>query len=86
MIAGGIGSLVDDGIPNVLCLQPFGCIANHVTAKGVEKRLRQHYPELNLLMLDNDAGVSEVNYFNRMHFFINQAKVSNELARVEANR
>ena len=73
MIAGGIGGLVEDGISNVLCLQPFGCIANHVTAKGVEKRLRQHYPQLNLLMLDNDAGVSEVNYFNRMHFFINQA-------------
>ncbi len=85
MIAGSIGTYMEDGISNVLCLQPFGCIANHVTAKGVEKRLRQHYPQLNLLMLDNDAGVSEVNYFNRMHFFINQAYASQKLAQVEAN-
>jgi predicted nucleotide-binding protein (sugar kinase/HSP70/actin superfamily) len=85
MIAGSIGTYMEDGVTNVLCLQPFGCIANHVTAKGVEKRLRQHYPQLNLLMLDNDAGVSEVNYFNRMHFFINQAYASQKLAQVEAN-
>jgi predicted CoA-substrate-specific enzyme activase len=85
MIAGGIGTLVEDGVPNVLCLQPFGCIANHVTAKGVEKRLRQHYPQLNLLLLDNDAGVSEVNYFNRMHFFINQAKAAQTLDQVEVS-
>jgi predicted CoA-substrate-specific enzyme activase len=74
MIAGEIASFMKDGINNVLCLQPFGCIANHVIAKGVEKRMKELYPQLNLLFLDADAGVSEVNFFNRMHFFINQAK------------
>jgi predicted CoA-substrate-specific enzyme activase len=74
LIAGEIASFVKDGITNVLCLQPFGCIANHVIAKGVQKRLQQVYPNLNLLFLDADAGVSEVNFFNRMHFFIDQAK------------
>ena len=59
---------------NVLCLQPFGCIANHVIAKGVQKRLQEKYPQLNLLFLDADAGVSEVNFFNRMHFFVNHAR------------
>jgi predicted nucleotide-binding protein (sugar kinase/HSP70/actin superfamily) len=74
LIAGEIGSFVKDGINNVLCLQPFGCIANHVIAKGVEKRMKELYPQLNLLFLDADAGVSEVNFFNRMHFFINHAR------------
>jgi len=74
MIAGEIASFMKDGIHNVLCLQPFGCIANHVIAKGMEKRMKKLYPQLNLLFLDTDAGVSEVNFFNRMHFFINQAK------------
>ena len=74
LIAGEIASFVKDGINNVLCLQPFGCIANHVVAKGVEKRMKELYPQLNLLFLDADAGVSEVNFFNRMHFFINHAK------------
>jgi predicted nucleotide-binding protein (sugar kinase/HSP70/actin superfamily) len=76
LIAGEIASYVRDGVNNVLCLQPFGCIANHVIAKGVEKRMRELYPQLNLLFLDADAGVSEVNFFNRMHFFINHAKTS----------
>jgi len=74
LIAGEIASFVRDGINNILCLQPFGCIANHVIAKGVQKRMKELYPQLNLLFLDADAGVSEVNFFNRMHFFINQAK------------
>jgi predicted nucleotide-binding protein (sugar kinase/HSP70/actin superfamily) len=67
---------VKDGIPNVLCLQPFGCIANHIIAKGAEKKMKEMYPQLNLLFLDADAGVSEVNFFNRMHFFVNHVKAA----------
>lgn len=74
LIAGEIASFANAGINNVLCLQPFGCIANHVIAKGVQKRIKELYPQVNLLFLDADAGVSEVNFFNRMHFFVNHAK------------
>ncbi len=74
LIAGEIGTLAENGISNVLCLQPFGCIANQVTARGVARRLKEKHKGLNLLFLDVDAGVSEVNYFNRMHFFVSQAK------------
>ena len=74
LIAGEIATFVKDGVNNVLCLQPFGCIANHVVAKGVQKRIKELYPQVNLLFLDADAGVSEVNFFNRMHFFVNHAK------------
>jgi predicted nucleotide-binding protein (sugar kinase/HSP70/actin superfamily) len=74
LIAGEVASFARDGVQNVLCLQPFGCIANHVIAKGVQKRLQEKYPHLNLLFLDADAGVSEVNFFNRMHFFVNHAR------------
>jgi predicted CoA-substrate-specific enzyme activase len=73
LIAGEISSFMKNGISNVLCLQPFGCIANHIVAKGAEKKLREIHPQLNLLFLDADAGVSEVNFFNRMHFFLNHA-------------
>ena len=76
LIAGEVASFVKDGITNVLCLQPFGCIANHVIAKGVEKKMKETYPQLNLLLLDADAGVSEVNFFNRMHFFVDHAQES----------
>jgi predicted nucleotide-binding protein (sugar kinase/HSP70/actin superfamily) len=74
LIAGEVASFVKDGISNVLCLQPFGCIANHIIAKGAEKKMKEMYPQLNLLFLDADAGISEVNFFNRMHFFVNHAK------------
>ena len=78
LIPGEIGSLVKEGIPNILCLQPFGCIANHVVAKGVEKRMKERYPNLNILFLDADAGTSEVNFQNRLYFFINHAKEANQ--------
>lgn len=74
LIAGEGASFVKDGIPNVLCLQPFGSIANHIIAKGAEKKMKEMYPQLNLLFLDADARISEVNFFNRMHFFVNHAK------------
>jgi predicted nucleotide-binding protein (sugar kinase/HSP70/actin superfamily) len=74
LIAGEITAFAQQGVPNVLCLQPFGCIANHVIAKGVQKRLQEKYPQVNLIFLDADAGVSEVNFFNRMLFFVNHAK------------
>ena len=79
LIAGEVASFVKNGIPNVLCLQPFGCIANHVVAKGAEKRMKELYPQLNLLFLDADAGVSEVNFFNRMHFFVSHAKAGKSI-------
>jgi len=73
LIPGGISTLVESNVKNILCLQPFGCIANHVVAKGVQNRLKSLYPEMNLLFLDCDAGNSEVNFFNRMHFFLHHA-------------
>jgi predicted nucleotide-binding protein (sugar kinase/HSP70/actin superfamily) len=79
LIAGEIAGFVKNGVNNVLCLQPFGCIANHVIAKGVQKRMKELYPQLNLLFLDCDAGVSPVNFFNRMHFFVNHAKKAEAL-------
>jgi predicted nucleotide-binding protein (sugar kinase/HSP70/actin superfamily) len=47
-----------------------------VVAKGVEKRLKELYPQVNLLFLDADAGVSEVNYQNRLHFFVDHARAN----------
>ena len=49
--------------------------------KAFRKRLKEKYPHLNLLFLDADAGVSEVNFFNRMHFFVNHAKTAHTQAK-----
>ena len=70
MIAAEVSHYARHGINKVVCVQPFGCIANHVVAKGIEKRLKKFYPDMNLLFLDVDGGVAEVNLQNRLHFMI----------------
>ena len=76
LLPGEIATFAEEGINNVLCLQPFGCIANHIIARGIETRLKKQYPDLNLLYLDMDSGISEVNTVNRLEFFARSAKDS----------
>ncbi len=61
------------GINNVVSLQPFGCIANHIVSKGVEKRIRRLFPSMNALFIDFDNGMNEANIFNRLHFMADNA-------------
>ena len=72
LVAAEVACYAHAGINKVVCIQPFGCIANHVVAKGIEKRLRKFYPNVNLLYLDIDGGIAEVNLQNRLHFMINE--------------
>jgi predicted nucleotide-binding protein (sugar kinase/HSP70/actin superfamily) len=67
-------AMLKDGIANIVCLQPFGCLANHIIGKGIEKRLKSLYRRLNLLFLDMDPGMSEVNLLNRLHFLVMNAR------------
>lgn len=64
-------SLAKQDINHVISLQPFGCIANHIISKGVEKKIKMLHPKMNLLSLDFDSGVSDVNITNRLLLFIN---------------
>jgi predicted CoA-substrate-specific enzyme activase len=67
-------AMLSEGIGSIVCLQPFGCISNHITGRGMEKKLKQMFPHFNLLSLDMDAGASEVNILNRLHFMIIAAR------------
>lgn len=73
-LPGEICSLAEQGVENVISLQPFGCIANHIISKGVEKRIKQVFPKMNLLFLDFDSSTSEANIYNRLHFMVSNAK------------
>ena len=68
-----IMSCARQGVRNVVSLQPFGCIANHIVSKGIEKRIKQFFPDMNILSLDFDSGVSDVNVTNRLLLFIGNA-------------
>lgn len=74
LIPAELASFAENGIHHAVSLQPFGCIANHLVAKGIEKRVCDLYPEMNLLFLDIDSGASEANLFNRLHFMIQNAR------------
>ncbi|MBU0764463.1 MAG: CoA protein activase, partial [Bacteroidetes bacterium] len=74
LIPAEMATFADSGINNVVSFQPFGCIANHVISKGIEKRLRDLYPQMNILYLDFDDGTSEVNMLNRLHFMVRNVK------------
>lgn len=65
-----IATYYKSGVKNVISLQPFGCIANHIIVRGVEKKMKELFSQLNLLSLDFDGGVSDVNVMNRMLLFI----------------
>ena len=69
-------SYAESGVNHVVSLQPFGCIANHVVSKGIENKIKKLHPQLNLLSIDFDSGVSDVNIENRLHLFINTLKES----------
>ncbi|GMQ58405.1 acyl-CoA dehydratase activase-related protein [Vallitalea sediminicola] len=58
--------LLESGVKNIICMQPFACLPNHVTGKGMLRALKEKYPEANLLTVDYDPGASEVNQLNRI--------------------
>ena len=70
LIPAEMSALAESGVKNIVSLQPFACISNHIISKGIEKKIRQYYPDLNMLFLDFDGGTSEANVFNRLHFMI----------------
>ncbi len=65
--------LIDAGVPNIVCVQPFGCLPNHVTGKGMIKELKRNHPESNIVAIDYDPGASEVNQLNRIKLMLSVA-------------
>jgi len=58
--------LIKGGVPNIICMQPFACLPNHITGKGMIKELRKTFPKSNIVAIDYDPGASEVNQINRI--------------------
>ena len=65
---------IEHGIPNIICVQPFACLPNHVVGKGVIKTIREKYPNANISPVDYDPGASESNQTNRIKLLMTVAK------------
>ena len=67
--------LIEEGAPSIACVQPFACLPNHVTGKGMIKELRRRYPKANISAIDYDPGSSEVNQLNRLKLLLSNAPI-----------
>ena len=65
---------IENGVPNIVCIQPFGCLPNHIVGKGVLKAVRSALPEANIATVDYDPGASEVNQLNRIKLMLTESK------------
>jgi len=73
-LTGEMVKLIEEDVKNIICLQPFGCLPNHITGKGVMHNLRESYENANIVAIDCDAGSSEVNQLNRIKLMLAVAK------------
>lgn len=73
LLTGEMIELIKSGATNIACLQPFACLPNHVTGKGMMKAIRERFPEANIVAIDYDPGASNVNQLNRIKLMMSQA-------------
>lgn len=72
-LTGEMMELIHSDVYNIVCIQPFACLPNHIVGKGVIKAIRKEYPKANIVAVDYDPGASEVNQLNRIKLMLSTA-------------
>ena len=85
LLTAEILELIESGCPNVVCAQPFACLPNHVTGRGMFGKIRRLHPEANIVSIDYDPGASEANQLNRIKLMISAAKKAHRAAEEARN-
>lgn len=73
LLTGEMIELIEDGVKNIICMQPFGCLPNHITGKGQIKELKRIYKDANIIPIDYDPSASETNQLNRIKLMLSTA-------------
>lgn len=84
LLTAEILELIEQGCPNVICAQPFACLPNHVTGRGMFGKIRRLHPEANIVSIDYGPGASEANQLNRIKLMIAAAKKAHNAKFAEA--
>lgn len=71
--------LINSGVNNIVCCQPFGCLPNHIVAKGMMRKIKDHYPMSNIVPIDYDPGASHINQENRIKLMLANAKENEKI-------
>lgn len=66
--------LITEGVNNIVCTQPFGCLPNHIAGKGMIRKIREHYPQANIVAVDYDPSASKINQENRIKLMLSSAE------------
>lgn len=74
LLTGEMLELIHTGVPNIVCTQPFGCLPNHIVGKGMIRRLKDDYPDSNIVAIDYDPGATKINQENRVKLMLANAK------------
>ena len=73
LLTGEMIELIEDDVKNIICMQPFGCLPNHIIGKGSIKELKRRYKDANIIPIDYDPSASEVNQINRIKLMLSKA-------------
>ncbi|MBB5182411.1 2-hydroxyacyl-CoA dehydratase [Catenisphaera adipataccumulans] len=76
LLTSEVVSLIQSGVTNVIMCQPFGCLPNHIVAKGMTHKIKQEYPNANIAPIDFDPSASHVNQENRIRLMMANAKLN----------
>lgn len=88
LLTGEMIELIEDDVKNVICMQPFGCLPNHIIGKGSIKELKRRYKDANIIPIDYDPSASEVNQINRIKLMLSKAfntMNKNEMTKIDIN-
>jgi len=66
--------LAESGYGNIICAQPFGCLPNHIVGKGMIRKIKEIYPQANIVPIDYDPGATKVNQENRIKLMLAVAR------------
>ncbi len=80
LLTGEMLELIDAGINNIVCTQPFGCLPNHVVGKGMVRKIKDNLPQANIVSIDYDPGATRINQENRIKLMLANARISEERA------
>lgn len=69
-------ALIKSGVNNIVCCQPFGCLPNHIVAKGMTRKLKNIYPNANIVAVDYDPSATKVNQENRLKLMLSNARLN----------
>ncbi len=74
LIPAEMAALAQSGVENIICTQPFGCLPNHIVAKGMTRAIKEQNPNANIVAIDYDPGATRVNQENRIKLMLANAK------------